>query len=125
MVWTAIAAGLAFEPTDAPTLTRAMAAGRPVDSEVGGIAADSLAPRRVGEHVFRIVRRCVDQVVLVGDEEIRTAQRCLWDLMRIVAEPGGAAAFAALLSGAYEPKPTERLAVIISGGNTNAVDFSN
>jgi threonine dehydratase len=113
------------EPTGAPTLTRAMAAGRPVDAEAGGIAADSLAPRRVGEHVFRIVRPCLDQVVLVSDEDIRTAQRCLWDLMRIVAEPGGAAALAALLSGAYKPKPEERVAVIVSGGNTNAGHLAN
>jgi threonine dehydratase len=114
-----------IEPASAPTLTRAFAAGRPVDTEAGGIAADSLAPRRVGEHVFRIVRPCVDEVVLVGDDDIRAAQRCLWDLMRVVAEPGGAAAFAALLSGAYKPKLEERIAVIISGGNTNVGHLAN
>jgi threonine dehydratase len=112
------------EPAGAPTLSRAMAAGRPVDAEAGGIAADSLGPRRVGKHVFRIVQACVDRVVLVSDEDIRAAQRSLWDLLRIVAEPGGAAAFSALLSRAYEPSPGERVAVIVSGGNTAAVDFS-
>jgi threonine dehydratase len=112
------------EPAGAPTLSRAMAAGHPVDAEAGGIAADSLGPRRVGEHVFRIVQPCLDRVALVSDEDIRAAQRSLWDLVRIVAEPGGAAAFAALLSRAYEPNPGERVAVIVSGGNTTAGDFS-
>jgi threonine dehydratase len=113
------------EPTGAPTLTRAMAAGRPVDADVGGLAADSLGARRVGEHVFRILRPCLSSVVLVRDEDIRTAQRSLWELLRIVAEPGGAAALAALLSGAYRPEPAERLAVIVSGGNTNAGHLGN
>ncbi|MGO9828567.1 MAG: threonine/serine dehydratase [Myxococcaceae bacterium] len=107
------------EPKGAPTLTQAMAAGRPVDCEAVGIAADSLGPRRVGELVFQMVQPCVDRVVLVGDEDIRSAQRKLWDLMRVAAEPGGVAALAALLSGAYRPGPTERVAVVISGGNTN------
>jgi threonine dehydratase len=111
------------EPTAAPTLTRAMAAGAPIDAEAGGLAADSLGPRRVGEHVFRIVQPCLDRVVLVSDEDIRAAQRSLWESMRTVAEPGGAAAFAALLSGAYQPSSTERVAVIVTGGNTTAVDF--
>ncbi len=110
------------EPVAAPTLTRAMAAGRPVDTEAGGIAADSLGPRRVGEVVFRVVQPSLDRVVVVADADIRSAQHRLWDLMRIVAEPGGVAAFAALLSGAYVPKSTERVAVVISGGNT---DFSH
>lgn len=113
------------EPTDSPTLTRAIAAGRPVDAEVGGIAADSLGPRRVGEHVFRIVQPCLERVVLVSDQDIRTAQRALWAWLRLVAEPGGAAAFAALLSGAYKPRPAERVAVIISGGNTTTDHLAN
>ncbi|MGO8968475.1 MAG: threonine/serine dehydratase [Myxococcaceae bacterium] len=110
---------IGVEPVGAPTLTRAMAAGRPMECEAGGIAADSLGPKRVGELVFRVLQPCVDRVVLVGDEDIRSAQRRLWDFMRIAAEPGGVAAFAALLSGAYQPKPAERVGVIISGGNTN------
>ena len=111
------------EPERAPTLTRALEAGRPVDAEAGGIAADSLAPRRVGKLVFPIVRRYVDRVVLVSDDQIRKAQAALWSLLRIVAEPGGAAAFAALLSGRYRPAAGERLGVVVSGGNTVAVDF--
>lgn len=111
------------EPEAAPTLSRALAAGRPVDAEAGGIAADSLAPRRIGELVFPIARRHVDPVILVADEAIRHAQETLWKNLRVVAEPGGAAAFAALLSGRYRPAATERVGVLVSGGNTVAVDF--
>ncbi|MGZ6081020.1 MAG: threonine/serine dehydratase [Myxococcaceae bacterium] len=111
------------EPEGAPTLTRALAAGRPVDAEVGSIAADSLAPRRVGERGFPILRDTVAQVALVSDEEIRAAQRTLWDLLRVVAEPGAAAAFAALLSGKVRTRAGERVGVVVSGGNTTAVDF--
>jgi threonine dehydratase len=111
------------EPTAAPTLTAALQAGRPVDAPAGGIAADSLAPRRVGRLMYPLARAHVDRVVLVADEAIRRAQQALWDGARLVAEPGGAAAFAALLSGAYEPAPGERVGVVISGGNTTAVSF--
>jgi threonine dehydratase len=111
------------EPFAAPTLTRALEADSPVDAEAGGLAADSLAPRRVGERVFPLAKRYLDRVVLVADDAIRTSQTVLWQTLRIVAEPGGAAAFAALLAGAYLPTPGERVGVIISGGNTTAVDF--
>jgi threonine dehydratase len=112
------------EPELAPTLSKALAAGRPVDAEAGGIAADSLAPRRVGEHAFAIASRYVDRVVLVSDDAIRDAQETLWRLLRVVAEPGGAAAFSALISGRYQPQPGERVGVMVCGGNTIAVDFS-
>jgi|SRR5207302_1578885 len=111
------------EPEAAPTLSRALAAGHPVDAEAGGLAADSLAPRRVGELMFPIAQRHVAGVVLVTDDAIRQAQKALWSTLRIVAEPGGAAAFAALLSGRYRPQAGERVGVLISGGNTTAVDF--
>jgi len=112
------------EPEASPTLHKALQAGRPVDAEASGLAADSLAPRRVGERVFPIAQRHVDRVVLVTDEAIRNAQSALWDVLRVVAEPGGSAAFAALHSGAYRPQPDERVGVVISGGNTTAVDFN-
>jgi len=115
---------IGVEPEAAPTLTRALAAGRPVDAEAGGIAADSLAPRRVGERVFPIARRHVERVVLVADAAIRQAQEALWQILRVVAEPGGAAALAALLSGGYRPRRDEHVGVVISGGNTTAVDFA-
>jgi threonine dehydratase len=111
------------EPELAPTLTQALAAGRPVDAEAGGIAADSLAPKQIGAMVFPIARDHVAEVVPVEDDAIRAAQRALWDVIRVVGEPGGSAATAALLSGRYRPKVGERVGVVVSGGNTVAVDF--
>ena len=114
---------VAVEPEQAPTLHAALAADRPVDAPAGGIAADSLAPRRVGELMFAIARTKVTEVVLVSDDAIRQAQVALWSGLRVVAEPGGAAAFAALLSGGYRPAAGERVAVLICGANTTAVQF--
>jgi threonine dehydratase len=81
------------EPEGSPTLTMALQAGEPVDAPAGGIAADSLAPRRVGTLVYPIAKRHVDHVVLVSDEAISRGQLALWETLRVVAEPGGAAAF--------------------------------
>ena len=114
---------IGVEPEASPTLTKALEAGRPVDAEAGGIAADSLAPRRVGELVFPIAKRHVERVVLVSDDAIQHAQKALWSTLRLVAEPGGAAAFAALLSGRYRPRPGEHVGVLLCGGNTVAVAF--
>jgi threonine dehydratase len=111
------------EPEGAPTLTQALRAGQPVDAEAGSIAADSLAPRRVGELMFPLAQAYVDRVVLVGDAAIRHAQEALWGAARVVAEPGGAAALAALLAGGYAPAPGERVGVVLSGANTTAVEF--
>lgn len=111
------------EPEASPTLAHALAAGRPVDAPTGGIAADSLSPLRIGEQVFPIARDYVASVALVSDNAILEAQKTLWRVARIVAEPGAAAAFAALLSGRYRPTPGERVGVVVSGGNTVAVDF--
>jgi threonine dehydratase len=114
---------IGVEPKASPTLTKALQAGHPVDAEVGGLAADSLAPRQVGERVFPIVQKYAPQTVLVTDEAIAEAQKTLWRALRIVAEPGGACAFSAITSGAYRPAAGERVAVVISGGNTTAVNF--
>jgi threonine dehydratase len=116
---------IAVEPELAPTLHAAFAAGAPVDAPAGGIAADSLAPRRVGELMFPIARAHVEQVLLVSEDAIRQAQAALWSTLRVVAEPGGAAAFAALLSGRYHPAPGERVGVLICGANTTAVNFGS
>ncbi len=116
---------IGVEPEAAPTLWNALRAGKPVDSEAGGIAADSLAPKRVGELMFPIAQKYVDSVALVPDEAIADAQRTLWGSLRIAAEPGGAAAFAALLARRYCPKPGERVGVLVCGGNTSAVDFGS
>jgi threonine dehydratase len=114
---------IGVEPELAPTLSRALEAGGPVDAEAGGIAADSLAPRRIGELVFPLVRDLVSRVVLLSDDEIRLAQAALWKHFRVVAEPGAAAAFGALLSGKYRPAQDERIGVVISGGNTVAMNL--
>jgi threonine dehydratase len=114
---------VAVEPEDAPTLHRALEAGRPVDAPAGGVAADSLAPRRVGALMFPIAQAHVDRVVLVSDAAIRRAQEALWQAVRVVAEPGGAAALAALIAGVYTPRSGERIGVLISGGNTTAGDL--
>jgi threonine dehydratase len=114
---------IGVEPERCPTLTRASAAGRPVDAGVGGVAADSLGPRRVGELTYSIIRDALEQTVLVSDAEIHAAQVALWNRLRIVAEPGGATALAALLSEKYRPRGGERTGAVISGGNTVAVNF--
>lgn len=114
---------IAVEPEGSPTLWRAFRAGRPVDAEAEGIAADSLAPKRVGELMFPLAQAFVDRSILVSDDEIRAAQRTLWEKLRVVAEPGGAAAFAALLSRKYLPATAERVAVLVCGANTTAVRF--
>ena len=114
---------IGVEPQAAPTLTAALEAGRPIDAEAGGVAAESLAPRRVGELMLPIAQTYVDRVVLVSDADIRRAQAALWELIRVVAEPGGAAALAGLLNGRYVPAAGERVCILISGGNTTAVDF--
>jgi threonine dehydratase len=115
---------IGVEPEAAPTLAHALSAGQPVDAPAGGVAADSLAPKRVGSLMFPIAQKYVEKVVLVHDEAIVAAQQKLWDVLRVVAEPGGAAAFAALLSGAYQPREGEKVGVLVCGGNSTAVGFA-
>ena len=114
---------IGVEPEAAPTLTRALAAGEPVDSPAGGVAADSLAPKRVGSLMFPIAQQYMKGTVLVTDDAIRDAQRVLWKTLRIVAEPGGAAAIAAILSGAWRPTNEQTIGVLLCGANTTAVNF--
>jgi threonine dehydratase len=108
------------EPDTCPTLSEALRVGRPTPVEVSGYAADSLGTRKAGEIAYDVASRYVEHVILVPDETIRDAQRALWDRTRIVAEPGGAAAFAALLTGRYRPDPDERVVVLVCGSNTDA-----
>jgi threonine dehydratase len=108
---------IGVEPELAPSLFEALEAGKPVDVEVSGVAADSLGARRIGELMFPIAQKHVERVVLVKDDHIREAQKTLWRKLRMIAEPGGAAALAALLSGSYKPAAGERVAVVLCGGN--------
>jgi len=107
------------EPEGSPALHAALAAGRPVDVNVDSIAADSLGARNVGERVFAICREAVDHVVLVDDDAIAAAQRTLWRDWRLAAEPGGAAALAALVSGAFRPRAGERVGLLLCGANVD------
>jgi threonine dehydratase len=107
------------EPESCPTLHAALAAGRPVDAPVGGLAADSLGARRVGGLMFAIARRHVARSVLGPDDALAAAQRALWDRFRLIAEPGGATALSALLSGRFVPPPGARVGVLVCGANTD------
>ena len=110
------------ETTGAPTLATALEHGAPTDAPAGGIAADALAPKRVGELMFPIAQRYVDRVVLVEDDAVKDAQRELWRALRIAVEPAASVGIAALRTGAYRPEPGERVAVVLSGANTKPVD---
>ncbi|MEI8147195.1 MAG: threonine/serine dehydratase [Alphaproteobacteria bacterium] len=107
------------EPEGSRALHAALSAGQPVDVEVNSIAADSLGARNVMSRVHEVSSRYVDHVVLVPDEAIREAQRRLWRELKVAAEPGGAAALAALLCGAYKPAEGERLGVLACGANVD------
>ncbi len=115
---------VAVETTGAPTLHRARAAGAPVDVEVGGVAADALGARRLGALAHEIAQRHVDEAVLVEDDAVVSAQRLLWDELRVLAEPGGATALAALLSGAVRCAPQDRVGVLVCGANVDPSTWS-
>jgi threonine dehydratase len=108
---------VSVEPESSQCLRAALGAGEPVDVAVSGVASDSLGARRLGAVPWEVVRRFVDMAVTVSDDDIRAAQRALWDDLRLVVEPGGAAAFAALRSGAYVPEQGERVVVVVCGAN--------
>jgi len=114
---------VSVETEGTPTLHAALAAGEPVDVEIGGIAASSLGASRVGDHPWAAARRWVDRAVLVSDEALTAARRRLWQTARLAVEPGAAAPVAALLSGAYGPEPGERVAVVVCGANADPRDL--
>jgi threonine dehydratase len=115
---------IGVETEGCPTMTAALAAGEPVDVEVGGIAADALGAGRAGMIGLAICQRYVERVVLVSDEAVARARRLLWEECRVAAEPGAAAPLAALVSGAYRAQPDERVALVISGGNADPADLT-
>jgi threonine dehydratase len=114
---------IGVEPEGCPCFHAALAAGELVDAEVSGVAADSLGSRRAGEIPFAVARRTGVRSLLVSDEHLIAARRALWERFRITVEHGAAAAYAALLSGAYKPAAGERVAVICCGANTNPTDL--
>jgi threonine dehydratase len=107
------------EPEGSRALHASLAAGHPVDVTVESIAADSLGARNTGQLVYDVARQNVDHVALVPDDAIVAAQRLLWDRLRIAAEPGGAAALAALIAGRYAPRPDEKVGVLLCGANVD------
>ncbi len=115
---------VAVEPIRCPTLHEALEAGKPVDVDVSGIAADSLGARRVGEIAFDVASRTNVVSLLVDDDALVSARRDLWQHYRLAIEHGAAAAYAALLSGAYQPADGERVALICCGANTNPGDLA-
>jgi threonine dehydratase len=116
---------VAVEPEKCPTLAAALKHGGPVEVEVGGVAADSLGARTISATTYGIAERMGMESVLVADEAILHARRALWDELRVAAEPGGATALAALLSGAYRPEPGARVAAVICGGNADPADLTH
>ncbi len=114
---------VAVEPTGAPTLHAALAAGRPVDIQVAGVAADALGAGRIGTIAWEVAAQYVDSCVLVDGEAVLAARRALWQQARVAAEPGGAVALAALTSGAYRPAVGERVGVLVCGGNSDPSDL--
>ena len=113
------AAVISVEPEGCPTLHNALKAGHPVDCPVSGLAADALGARQVGALMFPIAQPYVSAAVLVTDAAIAAAQRWLWEQLRLIAEPGGATALAALMSGRFVPPACARVGVIVCGGNTS------
>ena len=112
------------EPFACATLHDAMQAGMPVDVPTGGIAVDSLGATRIGSLTFDTARQFIDRVVLVEDDAIREAQLLAWDSLRVALEPGGAAALAAVVSGAYVPRAGERVAIVLCGGNLDPASLT-
>ena len=110
---------VALEPELAPTLFRAREAGEPVDVEVSGIAADSLGARRIGSFAWELTQAHVRDALLLPDAAIRSAQLWLWKELKLAVEPAAALPLAALQSGAYQPRPGEKICLIICGANVD------
>lgn len=108
---------VAVEPELAPTLNRALALGPRTEVDVSGVAANALGARRIGTIAYDLARQQQVRSVTVPDVAIEAAQRALWQQTRILVEPAGACALAALISGRYVPQPGEKVAVLICGAN--------
>jgi threonine dehydratase len=115
---------VALEPALAPTLFRAREAGVPVDVDVGGVAADSLGARRIGEISWATTQQHVQTALLLDDEAIRHAQQWLWRELRLAVEPAAALGLAALQSGAYVPHANERVGLVLCGANVDLASLA-
>jgi threonine dehydratase len=108
---------VSVEPETSQCLRAALGSGAPIEVGVAGVAADSLGAKQIGAVPWAVVRRCVDEAIVVTDDDIRATQRAIWDDLRLVCEPGGAAALAAIRTGAYRPARGERVVVAVCGSN--------
>ncbi len=125
MAWTQGARKIvAVEPKNAPTLHNALKAGTPTEVAVSGIAANALGARKIGDLCFELAQTQGIQSITVTDDSIAQAQMALWEKLRILTEPAGATALAALLSGAYVPAKGERVAVLLCGANPAPAPFT-
>lgn len=115
---------VALEPELAPTLFRAREAGQPVDVSVGGIAADSLGAKRIGDLGWAATQAHVRDALLLSDDAIRAAQLWMWRELRLAVEPAAALPLAALHSGAYVPRPDEKICLIICGANLDPASLN-
>ena len=110
---------ISVEPEGCPCLHHALALHTPIDAPVGGLAADALGARRVGELAYAIAEHFRIKSVVVTDEAIAASQRLLWEQFRLIAEPGGATALAALISRRFIPPEGARVGILVCGGNTD------
>ena len=115
---------VSVEPELSQSLRAAIQAGRPVDVGVSGLGSDSMGAKRVGAAPWVMIHQFVDEAVVVSEDDLRAAERELWKQFRLVAEPGGAAALAAIRSGAYRRSPDERVVVVVCGSNCDPADVS-
>jgi threonine dehydratase len=115
---------VAVEPELAPTLHAALANGPDTVVQVGGIAASALGATRIGRMCYDLAVAHGITSVLVSDTAIAAAQQTLWRTLRQLVEPGGAAALAALTSGAYVPAPGEKVAILVCGSNPPVDPFA-
>ena len=112
---------VAVEPENCPTLNVALKKGKPSSVAVSGIAANALGAKSIGNICFSLSKENQIESLVISDDDIKSAQRLLWENHRIFVEPAGAAALAAIISGKYKPKIKEKLAVLICGANPNTI----
>ena len=117
--WAGRARVEALEPVGSPTLHAALAAGCPVDVDVGGVAADALGARRIGSIAWHVCQRHVARAHLVADADILAAQQLLWRELRLAVEPAAALGLAALRAGLVRPRPDEQVALVLCGANVD------
>jgi threonine dehydratase len=115
---------VAVEPQGSSALHSALDAGRPVDVDIDSIASDSLGARSIGPIPWSVLAQHTPRSVLVRDESIRAAQEWFWRELKLVVEPGGATAFAAVLDGTHRPDPDGGTVVVVCGANTDPGQFT-